>query len=156
MSPNNVVPLTEAMRAKPGDEAYRPVVLVVDDERVIADTLTAIFNSSGYTAFAAYDAKSAIELATLIPPELLISDVVMPGMNGIDLAITIESLLPGCRILLFSGQASTVDLLASARAMGHDFTTLTKPVHPSELLKRVAESLQTARPLQPAAHSLSS
>jgi hypothetical protein len=71
-------------------------------------------------------------------------------MNGIDLAIRMESLLPDCRILLFSGQASTVDLLASARAMGHNFTTLSKPVHPTELLKRVSETLQIAKPPQPA------
>jgi DNA-binding response OmpR family regulator len=146
MSPSEVVPLTEALHATIIDADRLPVVLIVDDEKIIADTLTAIFNRSGYTALTAYDAKSALAIAALSPPELLITDVMMPGMNGIDLAIAIEALLPDCRIMLFSGQASTVDLLARARTMGHDFTTLSKPVHPTELLKRASETLQLARP----------
>jgi DNA-binding response OmpR family regulator len=149
MSPNDIVPLSEALQAKVIVPDRLPVVLIVDDERIIADTLTAIFNRNGYAALTAYDAKSALEIAALIPPELLITDVMMPGMNGIDLAIAIEALLPDCRILLFSGQASTVDLLSRARTMGHDFTTLSKPVHPTELLKRASETLQFARPSPP-------
>ncbi|HXB62207.1 MAG TPA: response regulator [Acidobacteriaceae bacterium] len=151
MSPNDIVPLAEAIQAKlDATDSPSPVILIVDDEKIIADTLAAIFNRSGYAAFAAYDAESALELAALVSPQLLITDVVMPVMNGIDLAIRMESLLPDCRILLFSGQASTVDLLASARAMGHNFTTLSKPVHPTELLKRVSETLQIAKPPQSA------
>jgi DNA-binding response OmpR family regulator len=150
MSPNEVVSIAEAMQAARAENSRRPIVLIVDDEKIIADTLGAIFNNSGFTAFAAYDAKSALELAAVASPELLITDVMMPGMNGIDLAISIEALLPSCKILLFSGQASTVDLLAAARTLGHDFTTLSKPVHPTELLKRASESLRFTRPLQPA------
>jgi DNA-binding response OmpR family regulator len=146
MFPSEVVSLAEAMQAELFHASRLPVVLIVDDERIIADTLTAIFNRNGYAALTAYDAKSALEMASLIPPELLITDVMMPGMNGVDLAIAIETLLPTCRILLFSGQASTVDLLCRARTMGHDFTTLSKPVHPTEMLKRASESLQPARP----------
>lgn len=146
MSPNSTVPLSEAMQARIGNTDSRlPIVLIVDDEKIIADTLSAIFNNSGFVAFAAYDAQSALDLAALVPPELLITDVVMPGMSGIDLAIAIETILPNCRILLFSGQASTVDLLEKARTLGHDFTTLTKPVHPTELLKRASDYLHLDR-----------
>jgi CheY-like chemotaxis protein len=67
----------------------------------------------------------------------LISDVIMPGMNGIDLAIRIKSKCPNCKILLFSGQAATADLLESARTEGHDFVLLEKPVHPSDLLAAI-------------------
>lgn len=118
-----------------------PVVLVVDDERVIADTLSMILEKNGFVALAAYDGISALEIATKVPPKLLISDVVMPNMSGIDLAIAIGHAVPDCKVILFSGQASTADLLAAARLAGHDFVTLTKPVHPTEMLARVSEGL---------------
>jgi DNA-binding response OmpR family regulator len=122
-------------------EEFLPVVLVVDDEQVIADTLSMILEKNGFVALTAYDGNSAIEIATKVPPKLLISDVVMPHMSGIDLAIAIRQAVPDCKVILFSGQASTADLLAAARLAGHDFVTLTKPVHPTEMLARVSEGI---------------
>jgi CheY-like chemotaxis protein len=121
----------------------QPVVLVVDDERVIADTLSIILSQSGFSAMTAYNGESALELARTNPPDLLISDVVMPGMTGIDLAISLTQTIPECKVLLFSGQAATVDLLDKARDAGHNFTTLTKPVHPTDMLRRISECLAT-------------
>jgi CheY-like chemotaxis protein len=132
-------------------DGYRPVVLVVDDESVIADTLAEILTRSGYTGVAEYDADSALETALLMPPEMLITDVVLPGMTGIELAITVRRIFPDCKIILFSGQASTADLLASARADGHHFTLLNKPLHPQDLLQRVSEGLKSHRPVAAAA-----
>ena len=117
------------------------VVLVVDDERVIADTLSLILSKSGYNVLTAYDGKTALEIARSVPPALLITDVVMPGMTGIELAIMLVEVIPDCKVLLFSGQAATVDLLAAARDMGYEFTILTKPVHPTDMLRRVKERL---------------
>jgi len=120
----------------------QPVVLVVDDEHVIADTLTAILSRSGFTVTPAYDGASALQIANALVPDLLITDVFMPGMSGIDLAIAMRAAHPDCKVLLFSGQASTLDLLASARREGHDFALLLKPVHPTELLARISECIQ--------------
>ena len=117
------------------------VVLVVDDERVIADTLSLILSKSGYNVLTAYDGKTALEIARSVPPALLITDVVMPGMTGIELAIMLVEVIPDCKVLLFSGQAATVDLLAAARDMGYEFTILTKPIHPTDMLRRVKERL---------------
>lgn len=135
---------------KPGPRSvttgtYRPVVMVVDDESSIADTLSEILSRSGYAAIAAYDADSAIETALLTPPEMLITDVVLPGMNGIDLAIHIRRIFPDCKIILFSGQASTADLLVAAHRKGHQFVLLSKPVHPTDLLARISESLRPGK-----------
>lgn len=105
---------------------------------------------SGYAAVAAYDGDTALESALLTPPQLLLTDVILPGMNGIELAQTIRRVFPDCKILLFSGQASTVDLLASAHRSGHCFTLLSKPVPPEELLAQVARQLSLS-PEQPAA-----
>jgi DNA-binding response OmpR family regulator len=142
-----VVTLAEVPAAVPmnGSKKHRPVVLVVDDESAIADTLAEILTLSGYAAMPVYDAEEALETALLAPPELLIADVVLPGMSGIDLAITIRRIFPECRVLLFSGQAATSDLLTSAQSAGHNFTLLSKPVYPTDLLRRVSESLDSTK-----------
>ena len=108
-------------------------VLVADDERVIADTLAIILNQAGFDARAVYTGAAAVDAAKAAPPDLLISDVIMPDMNGIEAAIRIRTMLPKCKILLFSGQAATADLLESARKQGHEFEILAKPVHPQDL-----------------------
>jgi len=113
-------------------------VLVVDDEQVIADTLSIILNKAGFDASPVYTGTAAVESARTIQPDLIISDVIMPDMNGIEAAIQIRAFLPGCKILLFSGQAATADLLESARAKGHEFEILAKPVHPQDLLAKLA------------------
>ena len=127
--------------------ANRPVVLVVDDESVIADTLAEILNRKGYAAIPVYDAEEALETALVMPPELLLTDVVLPGMSGIELSIKIKRNFPDCKILLFSGQAATTEMLTSANRAGHRFDLLTKPIHPTDLLTHVSASLK-ARPAQ--------
>jgi len=117
--------------------AKKPRVLVVDDEQVIADTLAKILDMNGYDASAVYTGTAAVESARTLQPDLVISDVIMPDMNGIEAAISIRGFLPACKILLFSGQAATADLLENARAQGHEFEILAKPVHPSDLLAKL-------------------
>jgi DNA-binding NtrC family response regulator len=117
----------------------KPVVLVADDERVIADTLAIILNQCGFSAHAAYDGVSALELAKEIIPEMVISDVVMPKMTGIGLAKAVIELFPGCKVLLFSGHAATSDLLRKAEQDGYNFTMLFKPIHPADILRRARE-----------------
>jgi DNA-binding response OmpR family regulator len=139
-----VVPLTEVPKIESPsvpNSQDRHVVLIVDDEHVIADTLSIILSKSGYTVFTAYDGNTALDLANLIPPELLITDVMMPEMTGIELAIALTKLVPDCRILLFSGTAATKPLLDKANSAGYDFSIMAKPVHPTDMLRRVSESL---------------
>jgi DNA-binding NtrC family response regulator len=112
----------------------RRQVFVVDDEPLITSTLTTILNVSGFSASGFESAEAAIQAAESQRPDLLLTDVVMPGMNGIDLAIRFKSHYPGCKALLFSGQLITNDLLSAASSEGHKFPILAKPVHPTELL----------------------
>ena len=119
------------------DAGTRPKVLVVDDEQIIADTLAKILELNGYDASAVYTGTSAVDTARTTQPDLIISDVIMPDINGIEAAIRIREFLPDCKILLFSGQAATADLLESARVKGHEFEILAKPVHPADLLAKL-------------------
>lgn len=138
-----VVPISEV---PPADTTpYRPTVLVVDDESVIAETVAAILSRSGYATMTAYDGEEAMEIALLTPPELLITDVSLPGMNGIELATTMRRVFPDCRILLFSGHLATEELLlAHTQRTGHTFTLLSKPLHSRELLAWVSGNLKEA------------
>lgn len=115
----------------------KPRVLVADDEQVIANTLAIILNQAGFDARAVFSGEKAVELLDSFQPDMLISDVIMTGMTGIEAAIITRDRLPKCKILLFSGQAATADLLEKARVKGHEFEILAKPVHPTDLLAKL-------------------
>jgi DNA-binding NtrC family response regulator len=127
-----------------------PRVFVVDDEHVIASTLAAILNMHGFSAEPFTRPLEALAASGSDIPDLLISDVAMPGFSGIDLAIQIRAHHPECKILLFSGQAATLNLLADAHKQGHDFHLLQKPVHPSDLLVEIGTFAESMSPPVPA------
>ena len=120
-------------------EPYRPVVLIVDEEEIIADTRAAIFTSWGYAVMTAYDAVSALEIAGVIPPELLVADIELSGSNGVCLAIQMRELVPDCKVLLVSGQQGGVNRFAASVNEIRGFSLLIKPVHPEAMRERVAE-----------------
>jgi DNA-binding NtrC family response regulator len=124
--------------------AEKPNVLIVDDEHVIADTLVIIFANAGYDARAVYSAEQALEMLQGADwqPQVAILDVGLPRMNGIDLAILLGGMFPGCGVSLFSGQAATLDLIEAAQRDGHSFEVLAKPVHPDYLLGMAARMLK--------------
>jgi len=112
-------------------------VLVTDDEPLIADSLAMILGMSGFDARAAYSGQMAIDMARNLRPDMLITDVVMPGITGIETAIQVRVICPSCKVLLFSGQAAATGLLEVARASNLEFEFLDKPVHPTEVIARL-------------------
>ncbi len=127
------------------------IVLVVDDEKRIADTLQLILASRGFQACAVYDGQAGIEKCREIHPDLVVSDVVMPGLNGLDMAIAVRSEMPGIPVLLLSGHSSAEALLVRAQQAGHSFDYLDKPVHPETLLEKIAGLLAGTRAMRPIA-----
>jgi CheY-like chemotaxis protein len=117
---------------------FLPLVLVVDDETFIADTIALILKQSGFTVIVARSGEEAVQIASALRPDWMVSDVVMGRMSGIDAAIEMQRLCPACHIILISGNAITSDLLDEARSRGHQFEILAKPFHPTELLARLA------------------
>jgi DNA-binding NtrC family response regulator len=118
---------------------YPRCIFVVDDEPAIASTLATILRLNGYSARFFTSPLHALAAARSESPDLVISDVAMPGISGIDLAIQMRAQHPHCEVLLFSGQAGTADLLESAHACGHHFRLLQKPVHPSQFLYEIEQ-----------------
>lgn len=119
----------------------KPRVFVVDDEKVIAATIEMILSQSGFIARSFTNPVDALDAALRETPDLLVSDVMMPQMSGVDLAIRLTAQCPDCRVLLFSGQAMTLDLLEAARANGRTFELLSKPVHPHDLLEAIRRNI---------------
>jgi len=139
-----IVPIEQVPVAQSAADAVvdRPVVLVVEDDSVIADTLVQILNQSGYAAIAAYDGIDAVETALLVPPDLVITDVALNGMSGIEVAVELKSKLPACKIMLLGAEHAS-DAQAAAELGELVFAVVEKPVHPAELLEKVSASLKS-------------
>jgi DNA-binding response OmpR family regulator len=118
----------------------------VDDEELVAATLGLILQSQGYSIAVAHSGEQALKLADECPPDMLISDVIMPGMDGFELAIQLKERLPMCGVLLLSGNAATAERIELAKRAGHQFEVLAKPVHPEEIIARVKHCLDPERP----------
>lgn len=118
-----------------------PKILVVDDERRIADTLTEILEMSGFHVATAYDGWEALETVARFHPDYLLSDVLMPRMNGVELAIAIRKMFPPAKILLFSGQAGISEILLEGQRQGFEFDLIAKPIHPLKLIERLKGSV---------------
>jgi two-component system response regulator YesN len=111
---------------------------------MVANTLTTILSQAGFDASSAYNAMDALRTARNKPPGFLLTDVRMPGMDGIELAMQVADEFPACTILLFSGNASPSDL-DSARRAGYKFPLMEKPIHPAELLRYIGNCFNGAR-----------
>jgi len=132
---------TETEHTKP--KRSKPTVLVVDDERLIAETTREILKRAGYDALTAFDGEAALAMALQFQPEFVLTDIVMPKMNGVDLAIALRKSLPKTEIVLLSGQAGIMDILEDARNEGYSFELIGKPVHPEKILERLRKSLNS-------------
>jgi CheY-like chemotaxis protein len=112
-------------------------VMVVDDEPLVADTILEILKEDGIDGYAFSSGQTALNWFSRIKPDAVIMDVVMPGINGIAAAIEIRKMSSDCRVILFSGQSTTANLLNEARLQGHRFEVLEKPIKPEVLLEKL-------------------
>jgi CheY-like chemotaxis protein len=111
-------------------------VLVVDDERLVADTISLVFGKSGFETRAAYSADEALTSARDFQPNLLLCDVSMPGKDGLHLMKEISRELPDCRILLLTGFYSNLATMQKHVArLSRPVSILTKPCQPDLLLR---------------------
>jgi DNA-binding NtrC family response regulator len=119
-----------------------PCVYVVDDERIVTSTLTQILKRSGLTALGFVNPIDALRESEFSEPALLVSDVVMPNLTGIELAAEIRSKYPNCKILLLSGESITTDLLEADHSLERDYVLLAKPIHPIQLIAMIERLLK--------------
>lgn len=110
-------------------------VLVVDDEKTLANMLAVSLRLSGFDVQTAYCGEDAVPTARTFVPDFVISDFSMaPGMNGFESCVQIKKMIPGCRVLMLSGQYLAEEF-APFHSKGYDFPLLSKPIHPEELVR---------------------
>lgn len=120
-------------------------VLVVDDDRLVADTLSLIYNANGYECEARYSAADGFERAKSFQPAVMLCDVTMPEETGLELAHRIETTLPGTRMLMLTAYASNAAIVsAHSRRMLRPLKLLNKPCRPDDLLRETQALLRTA------------
>ena len=107
-------------------------ILIIEDEILLADSLKTLLTGKGFQVEVAYDGESGRDYAELGIYDLLIMDVMMPGLNGYELASHVRSKHLGTPILMLTAKASVEDRIAGLNA-GADYY-LTKPFDTRELL----------------------
>lgn len=116
-------------------------ILIADDEPTVANTVRMILESAGYRTLLAHDGETAARLIQELSPDAVLLDVILPGIDGVEVAIQACRTAPNCRVVLFSGRPDAADLLAEAQRRGYVFEVLAKPARPQELLERIRASL---------------
>ena len=117
-------------------------VLVVDDEPLVADTLGLIFRRRGFDCQVAYSGAEAIERVRSFTPSLLLLDLNMPGMSGLEVARSLAVSHPECRLLMMTGHYSKLpEAHEYASGLRHPIGFATKPVQPDALLQQASSML---------------
>ncbi len=138
----------------PSTDDKRTRILVVDDEPAIVELISLILDRQGYQTASAANGALAVEAARSFRPHCVITDVLMPVMDGVEVAMRMKEMMPECKVLLITGEIASGDLLQQARAKGYQFPLLTKPMYPTDLLREVAAQLAPSRVMAlPARHS---
>jgi DNA-binding NtrC family response regulator len=122
------------------DQGRRELVFVVDDERTIAESAAMVLRLHGFDARPFSDPLAALEASQIEAPDLLLADVIMPGLNGFELSAGVVKDCPKCKVLLFSGNPGVRDSHA-ATATERAYDLLIKPVPPADLLNAIRGKL---------------
>lgn len=113
-------------------ESDDTIVLVIDDDRVLADTLAEILKRHGYRPIALYSGEEALELAQRFRPDVILSDIRMSRLDGVETARRIRLLHPDCRVILFTAQTVSTAMGQTIRRLG--FELLQRPLRPEDVL----------------------
>jgi CheY-like chemotaxis protein len=114
-------------------------VLIADKQQAVANSLARTLTNFGHQTAAAYSGQQALEVASVLRPDVFLSEVLLPRMTGIEAGILIRLMLPSCRVILFSEDGLTPGLFERAKSQGHDFETIRKPIDPQVLLSILTE-----------------
>ncbi|MCD8508588.1 MAG: response regulator transcription factor [Bacillus sp. (in: Bacteria)] len=114
-------------------------ILIVDDEKEIADLAGIYLRNEGYEVFKAANGKEALQLIEMHPVKLVILDIMIPGMDGIEVCRRIRE-KANIPIIMLSAKTEEMDKILGLSTGADDYVT--KPFHPMELVARVKSQLR--------------
>ena len=116
-----------------------PKILVVDDDPAINEMLTIVLEAEGFQTSSVTDGAEAVQTFRSFSPDLILLDLMLPGMNGIDICreIRTESAVP---IVMLTAKTDTVDVVLGLESGADDY--ITKPFKPKELVARIRARLR--------------
>ncbi len=120
---------------------HKPTVLIVDDAAAVSTTLVWVLRQSGYNCTAAGSRSEALHLCAGLAPDLALIEMNLPDGSGVEAVRDLRRRVPGCKMLLMSGDPETQDDLTEARLAGVNCELLPKPIPVEELLQRVKDAL---------------
>ncbi len=120
-----------------------PTILVIDDEPQMLKMLERVLSMEGYTVLTAPDGKQGLNICRTNPIDLVITDVIMPEVEGLEVVMTLKRMLPAVKIIAISGggRNQPTDYLFIAGRLGAH-RTFVKPLDRKELLSAVKELLE--------------
>lgn len=123
-----------------------PTILVVDDDPAISEMLTIVLESEGLNPVPVMDGNDAVLAFREHQPDLILLDLMLPGMNGVDICRTIrrESAVP---IVMLTAKTDTVDVVLGLESGADDY--ITKPFKPKELIARIRARLRRTESAEP-------
>ena len=120
-------------------------ILIVDDDKLVADTLSLVFQANGFDAKARYSAADGLTCALQFDPELMVLDVTMPERTGLQLAEDLEQQFPSTPILMLTAYTSNVSkAYEHASLRKKPVSVLSKPCRPEDLLREASFLMRTA------------
>ena len=125
------------------ESSRQRTILVVDDERSLRDMLAIVFQRDGYRVLLAEGGRSAVEQMKREPVDLLLSDIRMPDMSGVDLLREAKQIDPDVIGIMITAYTSTDSAVEALRLGAHDYVS--KPFDVDELKVKVREALERRR-----------
>lgn len=120
----------------------KPKLLLVDDEKEFVDTLAERLRLRGFQVLTAIDGESALRIIEDDHPQLVILDIMMPGLSGLDVLQQIKDRAPQIPVILLTGLGSTTEGTKGMRLGAYDF--LIKPINIDKLIQKIKEAVQGA------------
>ncbi|MCX4095926.1 MtrAB system response regulator MtrA [Nocardia sp. alder85J] len=124
------------------DRQVKPRILIVDDDLALTEMLTIVLGKQGYEPYAINNGAQALDAVRDLRPDLVLLDLMLPGMNGVDVCRTLRGESVNVPILMLTAKTDTIDVVVGLESGADDYVA--KPFKPKELIARVRARLRRA------------